>query len=196
MSFINFWNMYPRKVAKKAAEKAWDKAVKDADPEDILKGLENWLKHAKPDEKFTPHCATWLNQGRWEDELFKPSIHTKPAGSKIMNRREQSNYCDERVPQLIRDSFTDLHRRRPDWKHYWRARGIIENRAHYAAQLEWLQADGWITLRQLETRLKEDIDAQWILTDADLDGILQSEASLSLRGPARMHWEQPWQAGQ
>lgn len=71
--FTQFWEVYPRKVGKKAAEKAYLKAIKSTPHEVILKGLEAQLpwfeeqKSARGD--FRPHPSTWLNQGRWEDEL-------------------------------------------------------------------------------------------------------------------------------
>jgi hypothetical protein len=68
--FQEFWVLFPRKVARKAAEKAWKKvatseAVKDA----IMAGLERQLPALRPkDRQFVPHAATWLNQERWNDE--------------------------------------------------------------------------------------------------------------------------------
>ena len=70
--FEVFWEYYPRKVGKKDAHRAWGKA-KDRPPlPDILSALaaqkssEQWTKdHGQ----FIPHPATWLNQGRWADQL-------------------------------------------------------------------------------------------------------------------------------
>ena len=66
--FAEFWQAYPRKVAKPAAEKAWRKVAAEADA--IMAGLrrqagcEQW---AKDGGQFIPHPATWLNGRRWED---------------------------------------------------------------------------------------------------------------------------------
>lgn len=64
--FEDFWAAYPRKVGKDDALKAWKKATKRAPVEQIAAGLNaaQW----PPDKQFIPHPATWLNQGRWQDE--------------------------------------------------------------------------------------------------------------------------------
>jgi uncharacterized protein YdaU (DUF1376 family) len=71
--FDLFWNLYPRKVGKEAARKAFDKAVKKAPVSDIMAGLHAQLPAILATEpRFQPHPATWLNQGRWQDEVQKP----------------------------------------------------------------------------------------------------------------------------
>jgi hypothetical protein len=70
--FETFYSAYPRKIGRTAAEKAWEKAAKNGLPpiEDILKAIETQRKSKQwGDEQFIPHPATWLNQGRWEDEV-------------------------------------------------------------------------------------------------------------------------------
>ncbi|MFK4295017.1 hypothetical protein ABH924_000149 [Arthrobacter sp. GAS37] len=67
--FDAFWSSYPRRVGKVAAQKAFVKALKSADVETIMSGVESLrIEVAGKDPKFTPHPATWLNEGRWEDE--------------------------------------------------------------------------------------------------------------------------------
>ena len=80
--FDDFWKVYPRKVAKGAAAKAWRSAVKKADVEVIVKAAE---KYRWPDDpKFIPHPATWLNSERWADvegtakPSFVPSYRPPP----------------------------------------------------------------------------------------------------------------------
>ncbi len=69
--FEEFWSIYPRKVSRAAAKKAFDKLA----PNDellvvMLKAVairaksEQWAK----DPQFIPYAATWLNGKRWEDE--------------------------------------------------------------------------------------------------------------------------------
>jgi hypothetical protein len=72
--FLAFWKSYPIKVGKGAALKAWEKAKKDGMPnlEAVLKAVHEqkqsqaWLKD---NGQFIPHPSTWLNQGRWDDEV-------------------------------------------------------------------------------------------------------------------------------
>jgi hypothetical protein len=72
--FDAFWNSYPKKVGKKAADKAFQTARKSGCPSIhvIIAAIE---KQRKSDQwrrdggKFIPNPATWLNQGRWDDEV-------------------------------------------------------------------------------------------------------------------------------
>lgn len=69
--FDLFWDSYPRKTAKKAAQKAWDTAKSRPDIADILQAIETQKKSEqwrKDNGKFIPYPATWLNQGRWDDK--------------------------------------------------------------------------------------------------------------------------------
>jgi hypothetical protein len=66
--FDRLWNIYPRKVAKAAALKAWKKAIKDTDPEVIIAGATRYARERKDqDQNYTAHPATWLSGRRWED---------------------------------------------------------------------------------------------------------------------------------
>jgi hypothetical protein len=67
MSFDQFWALFPRKVAKLAAQKAWEKNGCDTIADKILASLRKQVQHWT-DPKFIPHPATWLNAGRWDDE--------------------------------------------------------------------------------------------------------------------------------
>lgn len=70
MEFDAFWAQYPRKVGKEAARKAFIKALKSTDIGALMAGVERLRREvAGKDQKFTPHPSTWLNEGRWDDEL-------------------------------------------------------------------------------------------------------------------------------
>ena len=71
--FESFWSMYPKKIAKANARKAWLKLKVDGPLyTEIMKGLalhkksRDWIKD---EGQFIPHPATWLNGRRWEDEV-------------------------------------------------------------------------------------------------------------------------------
>lgn len=66
--FSEFWAIYPRRQAKAAAVKAWNKAVKRADVEVILEAAARYRDDPQREPQFTAHPSTWLNQDRWEDE--------------------------------------------------------------------------------------------------------------------------------
>ena len=69
--FDEFWSLYPRKIAKATARKAWAKLSAEQQlmaAKAINTHCEYW--RAKEVElEFIPFPATWLNQERFEDEL-------------------------------------------------------------------------------------------------------------------------------
>jgi hypothetical protein len=74
--FSAFWAAYPRKVGKDAAFRAFQKhAPTAALVETMLRALtrqRQTVQWRKDDGQFIPHPATWLNQGRWQDEPDAP----------------------------------------------------------------------------------------------------------------------------
>jgi len=68
-NFLDFWAWYPKKVGKDAAYKAWIKLKPDYDL--VINAL-LWQRQTKQwqaeDGKYIPNPATYLNQGRWQDE--------------------------------------------------------------------------------------------------------------------------------
>jgi len=65
--FDDFWNAYPRRVGKIAAQKAYAKARRIASAGEILKGVAAYTAH-KPEYADWCHPTTFLTQGRWMDE--------------------------------------------------------------------------------------------------------------------------------
>jgi uncharacterized protein YdaU (DUF1376 family) len=66
-AFERFWEIYPLRVGKGSAMKAWAKAIKKTTPEIIYEGAERYGKDPNRDQAFTAHPATWLNGDRWLD---------------------------------------------------------------------------------------------------------------------------------
>lgn len=75
--FSDFWDIYPRRVGRAAARKAWDRAVLTASSDVIIDGARTYASSPLPEPRFIPHPATWLSQRRWEDEL--PARSSVPA---------------------------------------------------------------------------------------------------------------------
>lgn len=75
-AFAEFWDAYPKRVAKGAARKAWDKAIKaGADPKAITLAARRYAtdpRRSADDIRYTAHPATWLNAERWADEDEPP----------------------------------------------------------------------------------------------------------------------------
>ena len=69
--FEQFWKHYPRKVAKRAAQMAFNRLTKDEQAQ-AVEAIEQHVAYWKlkgTEMEFICHATTWLNQGRWEDEL-------------------------------------------------------------------------------------------------------------------------------
>jgi hypothetical protein len=67
--FNNFWDIYPRKVGKEQARKAFiaNKNKLGA----IMDGVRRMAADPNlPDKQFIPHASTWLNRGGWDDEPY------------------------------------------------------------------------------------------------------------------------------
>lgn len=69
--FEEFWALYGRIGNKKQAEKSYNKAIKRASHEEIIRGVTAYQsqEHSKGTEKrFIKHASTWLNNDGWADE--------------------------------------------------------------------------------------------------------------------------------
>jgi len=71
--FDLFWQAYPKKVGKQAAIRAWKKI--NVAPI-LLKAMLDKIEEQKASRQwkrdggqYIPNPATWLNQGRWDDEV-------------------------------------------------------------------------------------------------------------------------------
>jgi hypothetical protein len=79
--FEEFWALYPRKIAKAVARKAFAR-LSEQQQLDACKAIDDHLAYWKVKEtelEFIPHPATWLNQERWEDELVIEPKKTKES---------------------------------------------------------------------------------------------------------------------
>jgi hypothetical protein len=66
--FQDFWCLYPRRVARKDALKAWSR-LSPAQQVEAITALVIWRRvWAKKELDYVPYPATWLNGERWTDE--------------------------------------------------------------------------------------------------------------------------------
>ena len=101
--FERFWAAYPRKVGKQAAERAWARIEPSPEFADkLLTALElqkqqpGWLED---NGQFIPHASSWLNGGRWTDEVILPEpdgpaperVVTPEYTKMVEQEREQSD---------------------------------------------------------------------------------------------------------
>lgn len=76
-AFDAFWAVYPKKTGKEAARKAFKEIPKSAHPllvpaVEAQKKSRQWMEE---NGRFIPNPATWLNQGRWEDEVQTSGVN-------------------------------------------------------------------------------------------------------------------------
>lgn len=93
--FLDFWSAYPRKLQKKAARRAWARmkiaecrAAVPAVTAQLAPGAQLNLE-SRTDEQgkcFVPYPATWLNAGRWDDEIE----YVQRYESKAQNRTRRN----------------------------------------------------------------------------------------------------------
>jgi hypothetical protein len=65
--FDEFWNLYPKKLSKAQALKAWKLAIKRKPDTEIIEAAKAYSLGKLPDVQFIPLASTWLNNDRWDD---------------------------------------------------------------------------------------------------------------------------------
>lgn len=114
--FADWWVVYPRKVAKGQAERAYRTARKNgASQADLLEGIAAAVrvwKATKTETQYMPYPATWLNGKRWLDDVSAVSVGS--AGSPA--RRSQPgpgvvHTAEERAQQ--QESFAAMPQATP-----------------------------------------------------------------------------------
>jgi hypothetical protein len=75
-----FWQVYPRRVGKKAAYGAWKQAICETDAGLIIAAAERYAHDPNREDQFTAHPQTWLRQGRWDDEPLPAKTARQATG--------------------------------------------------------------------------------------------------------------------
>lgn len=105
-----FWPIYPRKVGKGQALKAYRAARKQSDCQTITAGARRYAtERAGQDQQFTRHAATWLNGQGWLDEpASKPSPRSQAPPLTPHQQRHQAaiDAFDRRLGVKRDDDFT------------------------------------------------------------------------------------------
>ena len=73
--FDQFWSLYPRKTSKQSASKAFAK-LKDEDQQAAINNIARL--YAETPVQYVPHASTYLNQGRWEDQVIPRNATFNP----------------------------------------------------------------------------------------------------------------------
>lgn len=87
--FDRFWAIYPRKVGKDIAWKAFEKRKPDNELTDaMVAAVQQQMQSAdwrKDGGQYIPHPSTWLNGGRWQDEPTAGQPQMSKATESVVN---------------------------------------------------------------------------------------------------------------
>jgi hypothetical protein len=64
--FDEFWNLYPKRIAKADALKAWNKAIKRKPADELIALTKAYSEGKLPDMTYIPYPASWLNKELYE----------------------------------------------------------------------------------------------------------------------------------
>lgn len=82
--FDKFWEIYPKRIAKADALKAWNKAIKKKTADELIGLTKAYSESKLPDMTYIPYPASWLNKGLYEAvENDKPAPASKPIFGRI-----------------------------------------------------------------------------------------------------------------
>ena len=82
--FDDLWKMYPKKVGKGQARKAFTAALRKVEHDKIHLALIEYVRSTQNDDKkYLPHLSTWLNGERWDDELQEKSLQEMTSEQQI-----------------------------------------------------------------------------------------------------------------
>lgn len=108
--FEAFWKAYPKKVGKKAAASAWEKArvsgelfTKIMTTLEAVKCSDQWHKEGG---RYIPNPATWINQGRWDDDV--QSYTQGVQGTKFSNFDQRNDDLDDLAAEEMRRKLCAL----------------------------------------------------------------------------------------
>jgi hypothetical protein len=92
--FLAFWAVYPKKVKKPSAYRAWLKAgakVSNDRLEAVLEAVRLQTQHTwhGKSKTYIPHPASWLNDAQWEDEIIMPELSRDEAIAAMIAEEEE-----------------------------------------------------------------------------------------------------------
>ena len=108
--FNQFWSAYPKKVGKMYAFNCFSKLKPTAELTqkmvDAIAEQKKSVKWTKNKGEFIPNPSTWLNQGRWEDELSPASDAESNASNSEQIIPKYSNFdADEAFLRAVERSY-------------------------------------------------------------------------------------------
>jgi len=116
LTWFELWyKLYPRKVSRWNAEKAWNKLSENQRTLAVewLKKYIIYWKRKKTEKEFIPHPATWLdiNDQRWNDDLsevpetaiIQTNDKAREEDNEERKNREEKEALDKKIEQYKRN---------------------------------------------------------------------------------------------
>lgn len=89
--FDRFWSSYPKKVGKQAAMRAYKAHIKKMPPINILVEIISRQKQTDQWQRgYIPNPATWINQGRWDDDISSMNGGNEHGSSRVYAGQRQN----------------------------------------------------------------------------------------------------------
>lgn len=93
--FDTFWALVPRRVGKRAAERAWRTVERRGESLEAIDGMRAYAQayaQSGVDLKYIPHPSTWLNRRGWEDDLAAVFPSQRPQVTEWEQKANQMGY--------------------------------------------------------------------------------------------------------
>ena len=119
--FEVFWALVPRRVGKKAAERAWRAVERRGESQDAIDGMRAYAQafaRSGTELKYVPHPSTWLNRRRWEDDLAAVFPSQKPQVTEWEQKAAQMGYdlsALKNSPQIAAQRFEENRKEITQW---------------------------------------------------------------------------------
>lgn len=119
--FEVFWALVPRRVGKKAAERAWRAVERRGESQDAIDGMRAYAQafaRSGTELKYVPHPSTWLNRRGWEDDLEAVFPSQKPRMTEWEQKAARMG-CDlsalKNSPQIAAQRFEENRKEITQW---------------------------------------------------------------------------------
>lgn len=119
--FDTFWALVPRRVGKKAAERAWRAVVRRGESAEAIEGMRAYaaaFAQSGTELKYVPHPSTWLNRRGWEDSLEAVFPSQKPQVTEWEQKAAQMGYDLSELknaPQITAQRFEENRKEITQW---------------------------------------------------------------------------------
>lgn len=119
--FEVFWALVPRRVGKKAAERAWRAVERRGESSEAIEGMRAYAQafaRSGTELKYVPHPSTWLNRRGWEDDIEAVFPSQKPQMTEWEQKAAQMGYdlsTLKNAPQIAAQRFEENRKEITQW---------------------------------------------------------------------------------